>query len=195
MAKALKIIKDEHRSISAVLHGMHFLVGEIRAGRMQPDFSLLHAMLRYIQEFPDRIHHPKEDDYLYRAMRRHSSEAATVLDELEAEHGRGRELTDSLVGALGVYQRGGEGGVAAFGAALEAYAQFHWSHMREEEDIVMPLARRVLLPEDWAKIDAAFLSNNDPLMGIEASAEFRELFNRIANFAPAPIGLGPAPGG
>lgn len=192
MTKALEIIKDEHRSIAAVLHGLRYLVAEIDAGRMRPDFTLLGAMLRYIRDFPDATHHPKEDDYLYRAMRRRSEEAAAVLDELEAEHEQGRALTRNLMEALERYQRGEPGGQYAFATAVEAYAQFHWAHMRKEEDVVMPIARRVLASEDWAEIDGAFLSNNDPLVGIEAGAEFRQLFNRIADLAPAPLGLGPA---
>ena len=37
--------------------------------------------------------------------------------------------------------------------------------MREEEDVVLPLAVRVLLDEDWNEIDAAFAGDEDPLIG------------------------------
>jgi len=49
MPKALNVIKDEHRSLGAILRGFLYLVEEIRAGRMAPDFKLLHAMLYYLE--------------------------------------------------------------------------------------------------------------------------------------------------
>ena len=64
--------------------------------------------------------------------------------------------------------------------------------MSDEENEVIPLARKHLTPEDWDAIDAAFLGHADPLVGVEAGAEYRALFTRIVNLAPPPIGLGPA---
>lgn len=190
MAEAIKIIKAEHRSIAAILHGLRFLIGDIEAARRQPDFVLLAAMLRYLKEFPDRVHHPKEDDYLYRAIRRRSEEGAAILDELEGEHETGRRLTIELEAALQNYTADMAGGFPAFSSKLRAYSDFHWQHMRKEEDVVMPIARKVLRADDWAEIDSAFLSNNDPLVGVDAGEEFRALFQRIANLAPAPLGFG-----
>ena len=82
---------------------------------------------------------------------------------------------------------------AAFDAAVTAYVDFHWAHMRKEEDLVLPVAEASLTADDWKTIDAAFASNEDPLVGIDATRESRELFRRIVNLAPPPIGVGPAP--
>ncbi|MBN8508334.1 MAG: hypothetical protein J0L57_06955 [Burkholderiales bacterium] len=43
----------------------------------------------------------------------------------------------------------------------------------------------------WAPIDAAFKSNNDPMVGVDRQKEFRGLFRTVANPMPAPMGLGP----
>ncbi len=42
---ALAIIHDEHRSLSAVVHGLKFLVREMREKGVKPDFKLLLAIL------------------------------------------------------------------------------------------------------------------------------------------------------
>jgi branched-chain amino acid transport system ATP-binding protein len=63
----------------------------------------------------------------------------------------------------------------------------------KEEGKLFPLARKVLLPEDWEDINVAFANNDDPMFGENARAEFRSLLSRIVNYAPAPIGLGLAP--
>ncbi|HEY3563591.1 MAG TPA: hemerythrin domain-containing protein, partial [Casimicrobiaceae bacterium] len=62
---AISTLLDEHRSLAAVLHGMRYLVREIETARMRPDFGLLGAMVYYIDTFPERFHHPREDSYLF----------------------------------------------------------------------------------------------------------------------------------
>jgi len=193
MTTAINIIKDEHRSLGAVLHGFLYLVEEIEAGRLQPDFALLHAMRHYLEAFPERLHHPKEDGYLHPRMRMRSQEGAALLDALEQEHLRTRELTMDLATTLAQYEQTGSPGFAAFAAAVRAYADFHWAHMKREEEEVLPLAQRTLLPEDWTEIDAAFASNQDPIVAGEVSKEFRQLFRKIVTLAPPPIGVGPEP--
>ena len=74
----------------------------------------------------------------------------------------------------------------------DAYARFYFAHMAKEEQDVLPLAQQTLTPDDWADLDAAFLSNKDPLTGHEPEADYRALFTRIVNRVPAPIGLGAA---
>ncbi|HJQ59200.1 MAG TPA: hypothetical protein VJ890_20000, partial [Vineibacter sp.] len=81
-------------------------------------------------------------------------------------------------------------GLTAFRDSVASYAAFHWKHMRIEEDVVLRLAEKHFDAADWAEMEAAFAGNRDPLRGISASGEdFRALFTRIVNLAPAPIGL------
>jgi hypothetical protein len=61
--------------------------------------------------------------------------------------------------------------------------------MRKEEEQLLPLAQRHLTPEDWRVIDAAFAANADPIAGLQ-ERDLEKLFSRIANIAPAPVGLG-----
>jgi hypothetical protein len=65
--------------------------------------------------------------------------------------------------------------------------------MRKEEERVMPRAEQVFTAEDWARVDAAFAANDDPIGGLDSRRELRELFRRIVALAPAPLGVGPAP--
>jgi hemerythrin-like domain-containing protein len=189
--KALATIRDEHRSISAVLHGLRFLADEAGAGRMAPDYPLMEAMLGYIEAFPERLHHPKEDRYLFPALLARRPELQGVVAELEREHAAGRDAIETLKRALADYRARGDAGQPSFAAALARYIDFHWKHMTTEEQEILPAAEQSLMPQDWAPIDAAFASNDDPLVGVDASREMRELFRRIVHLAPPPIGLGP----
>jgi hemerythrin-like domain-containing protein len=94
--QALRIIYEEHRSLAAVLHGMLYLAHEIRDRRGKPNFELLGAMIYYIDAFPERFHHPKEDEYLFRLLRLRHPDAAPLLNRLEAEHRAGAEKIRTL---------------------------------------------------------------------------------------------------
>jgi len=189
---AMKVILREHGSIGSVLHGLRFLVQELRARRASPDFGLLRAMVHYIDAFPERLHHPKEDRYLFPRLRERTHEADEALDRLEAQHAQGARLTRDLETSIERYASGGAAAFEPFARLAEEYARFYWNHMREEEEQVLPVALRVLTSADWREIDAAFAQNEDPLAVGEGKEDLRALFHRIAMLAPAPIGLGSA---
>src|SRR5215470_5319879 len=189
--QSLRIIEDEHRSLAAVLHGMLHMVREIREHDATPSFDAFGAMVYYIDAFPERFHHPKEDRYLFRLLRLRCPRASALLDRLEEEHRIGAHKIRTLEQALARYQAGGDDEFPYFAAAVDDYADFHWKHMAAEENEVLPLAKEHLTKEDWDTIDAALLGHADPLVGIEAGTEFRGLFRRIVNLAPPPIGVGP----
>jgi hemerythrin-like domain-containing protein len=191
--KAIAIIQDEHRAITAVVEGLRQVVAGIAAGRMTPDHTLLAALFHYIEQFPERLHHPKEDDYLFARLRLRRPDVAPLLDGLHREHAIGRERFAELK-ALWERCRADPAALPQFAEGVERYAHFHWLHMRKEEEAVLPLAAEALLQEDWQAIDAAFASNNDPVVGVPASKAFRELFRHLVAIMPPPLGVGPEPG-
>lgn len=190
MHAAVTVIRQEHRSISAVVSALEYLAREIAAGS-EPDHELLTVVLDYIQAFPDRLHHPKEDRYLFSALRKRCPAAAPILDELEAEHRRGEQSTANLRYLLMRSRVGGAPACQAFASAVEAYATLHWAHMRKEEEQVLPLALQALTERDWSEIDAAFIANEDPIRGLPPREDFDALFRLIVTLAPPPLGVGP----
>lgn len=186
--QALRIISEDHSNMWRLATTIDHVAGEIEDGA-QVDPAFFSSVFDYIEQFVDRFHHPKEDDHLFRLLRLRSAKAAAILDSLQQEHRDGPQQLRTLRAAVA---QAAQGALAApeFVATLRAYTAGLKNHMRQEEKLVMPLARESLVPEDWAEIDRAFLDNEDPLFGDKAKAEFRELFHRIANLAPESIGLG-----
>lgn len=191
MSRYLSALYDEHRSIAAVLHAMEFLVAEQRAGRGRFDPKVFRAMLYYLDVFPERLHHPHEEEYLFPALRRRSAAAAAVLDRLGAEHAGGEAAIRGLEQALLRYVEGGDAEFPEFAAAVDRYVAGYRQHMSREENEVMPLAERVLTAEDWAGIEAAFARHADPLQDA-AGVDYQKIYSRIVAMAPAPLGLGPS---
>ena len=188
MSQSLDIIHDEHRALAAMLSSLRSLAGAIAAGRLKPDFGLFADMLRYIEEVPEKLHHPKETDYLFARLRPRCPEAEPVIARLVEEHRQGEARMAVLKNALEAYRTRGEAGFEGFNSALLHYIDQEWKHMNTEEKQIFPLARQHLTAADWAEIDAAFLANDNPWQG--AAGEYAALLTRIVNEAPAPVGLG-----
>lgn len=189
---ALTIIRDEHGALSAMLRSLSMLLAEHRRHGSLPDFSVLRAMLFYVDEFPEKLHHTKESELLFPKLRERCPQVAGVLERLDRDHARGEKAIRDLEHDLLAFEVLGEARRSAFENAVERYIEFYLSHMAVEENEVLPLAMKHLTAEDWAEIDAAFLANRDPLTGHEPADQYRPLFSKIVMSAPAPIGLGPA---
>ncbi len=186
----LRIIREEHAAVSAMLRSILLLLAQHRRQGTQPDFAALRAMLFYVDEFPEKRHHRKESELLFPKLRARSPLAREVLDRLDADHASGERSIRDLEHALLGFEMMGEPRRDAFEQAAQRYVDFYLAHMATEEQHILPLAERVLTAQDWADLDEAFTANRDPLTGHEPEAEYRALFTRIVNAVPAPIGLG-----
>jgi len=191
MRKAVRILRDEHRSISAVVQCLQQLTRLAQDPAIKPDFAVFRAMIYYIDNFPERLHHPKEDNYLFARLLRRSDAARALVEKLMAEHVEGARLVRELERAVLAFEETWPRGAEDLAAAVNAYAEFHWTHMRCEEQELLPLAETALIEEDWEAIEAAFAGNADPIADLREQ-DFDKLFTRIVNIAPAPIGLGEA---
>lgn len=189
MNQAIRIIHDEHRSISAVLSGLKELAKMARDSTVRPDFTVFRAMVYYIDGFPERMHHPKEDQHLFARLLQRDPSARALVDDLQLEHVTGARLVRDLEQAMLAYEQTWPAGGERFAEVVELYSKFHWSHMRREEHELIPLAEKALTPEDWTAIAAAFASNQDPIADLREK-DFAKLYQRIVALAPAPVGLG-----
>jgi len=189
-ASALTVIRQEHAALAAMLRSLPLLLEQARRRGELPDFGLLRAMLFYVDEFPEQLHHPKEDELLFPLVRERCPELAATLDQLERDHEHGERAIRDLEHALLAFEVLGEARREVFEHAVQGYVDFYLRHMAVEESQVLPAAQRVLDAADWATIDAAFAANRDPLTGHEPDDVYRPLFSRIVSRIPAPIGLG-----
>ena len=189
---ASQIIHDEHRALAAVLRSVLMLVEDGPGDESGRFFDVLRAMLFYIDEFPERLHHPKESNLLFPKLARAEPALLDVIRTLEAQHmdgeGRVRELQHLLL----AWELVGESRRLPFVQATQAYVKFYLEHMRVEETELLPAAERSLSAPDWAELDEAFGADPDPLAAGIHDSVYDRLFTRIVLSAPAPIGVGPA---
>ena len=189
MKESIRIIRDEHRSISSVLHALKHLARNAQDITVKADFRVFRALIRYIDEFPEQLHHPKEDKYLFARLAATCPEALPLIARLESEHKEGARLVRELERALILFEDAGTDKVAHFSDMVDLFTEFQWDHMRLEEKELLPLAERHFTPQDWRVVDEGFSSNSDPIAQIKEK-DFEALFSRLLSLAPAPVGLG-----
>ena len=185
MNKAVQTIWREHANMASVLACLRYLLGEIEKDAWAPDFQLLRDIIDYIEEFPEKMHHPKEEDYILVALARRRPESGTMLDKVREEHVKGAEMLADLRARLEAY----ESDPAAFDgfcAAARAYIDFERRHMAREERELLPLARRELSAEDWHEIETAFARNEDPLFGPRARRSSTNCSSTSSPLPPCP---------
>src|SRR5690349_15781037 len=189
---AIRIIREEHQALSAMLSSILLLLAQHRHQGTLPDFGALRAMLFYVDEFPEKRHHRKESELLFPKLRARTPISRELLDRLDDDHARGERKIREVEHALLAFEMLGEVRRQAFEQAVERYVDFYLAHMAMEEREILPLAEKVLTERDWEDLDAAFGENRDALAGCEPEEDYQDLFTRIVNAVPAPIGLGAA---
>ena len=189
--RSLQIIRDEHASLAAMLQSMRMLVERGPDASRRNFFDVLRAMLFYIDEFPERLHHPKESNLLFPRVVKAAPAVLGAVDRLERDHMHSEKAARELQHLLLAWELLGASRRQAFTEAIGRYVDFYLDHMHLEEAVILPEAEKVLSAADWADIDAAFARNADPLTGhYPPGGEYEKLFGLIVQHAPAPIGLG-----
>ncbi len=184
----VRVIRDEHSALSAMLRSILLLLAQHRARGTLPDFTALRSMLFYVDEFPKKRHHRNESELLFPKLRARTPLSRDLLDRLDEEHARGERNIRDLEHALLEFEMMGESRRMTFERAADHYVSFYLAHMALEEQQILPLAESVLTERDWAELDEAFVANRDPLTGDEPEPDYLKLFTRIVNAVPPPIG-------
>jgi hemerythrin-like domain-containing protein len=190
--RALRVIRDEHATLTAVMQALCIVTDGMAKGTLPADFKLLWSIIYYIEEYPELLHHPKEEQLLFPAVRRRTSALDETLAELGRQHGASLPHLNHIKTMLGRVEAQVPGALQQLAQLVERYSAFHWQHMRTEEDQVLSAAADVLVAADWEDIARGFDANIDLVQQGHAhdSQWFRSLFQRIVYLVPPPWGLG-----
>ena len=187
--RSITLLLNEHAELTAMLRAILRMVERGPQDAPERFFDVLRAMLFYIDEFPERFHHPKESNFLFPRLLRLAPALFPTIEKLEQDHLRGESLVHSLQNSLIAWEMLGECRSRAFTEAMREYAAFYLEHMRQEETVLFPAAASWLTEKDWKHIDAAFGASYAPFMGTDPThSTYDRLYFKIMASAPAPIG-------
>ena len=189
--RSLEIIRDEHSSLAAMLQSMRMLVDRGPVSDRKNFFDVLRAMLFYIDEFPERLHHPKETELLFPRVAKAAPEVGVAIARLDRDHEYTEHAVREIQHLLLGWELLGDARRQKFVDAFDKYVNLYLAHMQLEEQEILPAAEKHLSEADWQALDAEFEKNCDPLTGkYKPDPVYEQLFTRLVMNAPAPIGLG-----
>lgn len=177
---SLQIIRDEHTALAAMMRSLGAMIDRGPGDEPERYFDVMRATLFYVDEFPERKHHPKESKLLFPRLARLAPECNPVLEQLEKDHVGSEHAIRELQHLLLGWELVGDSRRHAFEDSARKYLDLYLVHMRLEDTVVLPLAEKVLTDADWVELDAAFATNCDPLTGkYPRDPIYDRLFTRI----------------
>ena len=158
--RSVKALHNEHIYMFSLLDSLAEQVGFIVGGK-DADYALLQDILDYMQNFPDRYHHPKEDLIYQRMALRDETIAAEVAALLD-EHRLLVSLSNRLAEAIAdVHMMPTVLKKARVGELCNEYEVCLRRHINTEESKILPRALEVLREEDWFLIDQNSIPINE----------------------------------
>jgi hemerythrin-like domain-containing protein len=188
MRPSAKVLANEHLALRGVARIIKMDALLIKGDRPVA-LEMLEDIIEYIKAFPDKFHHPKEEDYLFKAMRLRSEDTHEILDRIFLEHKKEYQLIEDFDASLQSFKKDPIGQKDNFADIAIQYSDFLNAHLDLENKKAFPMAEKVLTEEDWAEIDAAFSDNNDPIVAGAEKTRFDQLHKRIMDLGLPPFGM------
>ncbi len=139
------------------------------------------------------VHHDSEDELLYPLLLERAPEHQELFSRMDAQH---RSVISGLEAAQRAAERFGTSGSASDGKALadacESLLETLAPHLSEEEDEVLPIAARVISPEEWGALPGHALSQYTGTrvwlpFGLAIEALPDDLLEGMREYLPPPV--------
>ncbi len=147
------------------------------------DADHLEKILEFIKVFADKCHHGKEEDVLFPAM-----EEAGVPREggpigvMLMEHDLGRGFVKELTEAVKAYMVEDENAIKKIVESARRYVNLLKDHIYKEDNILYPLAERILSSEKQSELLEKFEAIEYEKVGAGAHERFHALVHRLKEF-------------
>jgi hemerythrin-like domain-containing protein len=176
MPAILEQLQIDHRNLRQLLR---VLEEEMEA--VHQDFDLMRQIVDYTLNYPDLIHHPREE-ILFRRLLERDPAAKAIVGDLTAEHRELARLTQRFAAALHNVEQDVEVPRALFHKLADDYITRSRQHMELEEAWFFPRLLAVLDDADWREFDR-LTETYDPLFGNAVERHYRALHERIVKIA------------
>ncbi len=179
--KATDILMQEHLLIEGVLDALERGAQTLGSGAETPKDFFLEAT-EFIRGFADDTHHRKEEGVLFKAMAEHgfSSEVGPVAVML-SEHEEARRYTQALTESAQKLHRGDRGAREDVIMYALSYVRHLRQHIMKENNILFPMADRVISGGEAAQIEADFARVEREEIGAGAHPKYEALARKLRN--------------
>ncbi|MCB1755189.1 MAG: hemerythrin domain-containing protein [Gammaproteobacteria bacterium] len=177
MQKLMAELRRDHRNIGRLLK---LLEGELdkMSNDGDPDLLLMLDIVDYVENYPDLVHHPREN-LVFAAYKAKSLEGAEIVDGLLEEHRLLPKMTRLFRTLL---EEVSDSAIIITRDELRAKAQEYIDRQREhlntEERLMFPMIESTLDEEDWHDLEATSPEYKDPLFDAEVD-RYQNILNYL----------------
>ncbi len=182
MISIIEQLRRDHRNMRQLLD---IIEREMKAylDDESPDFDLLRMIAEYAVNYPELVHHPKEN-LIYRRLVSRDPTLRTVIGDLVYEHQRLAKMTLHLAAAIAKAASDEQSSHDWIDSLVETYLSANRHHIMIEEEQLYPCALELLTPQEWSEIGAQATSVEDPVFGGKVAAAYLYLHKRITQEFP-----------
>jgi hemerythrin-like domain-containing protein len=139
-----RVLSDEHQLILRMIALVENNTALMEQGRFRNWQFFLDAV-DFIRNYADRFHHAKEEDVLFIELVENGMPAKnSPIEAMHMEHEQGRAFVRALEEAAQKAMDGEAGQVPLIAENARGYAALLRGHIDKEDNILYPLAERVL---------------------------------------------------
>jgi uncharacterized protein len=182
-----QLLMDDHQAAEKVLAAFELALAEVAP----PQPALVAKVVDFFVTYADQTHNQKEERYLFPLMEtRGIPRDAGPLAAMEAEHARSRALLGEWCAAAEAYIGGDQTALAELRDTFSQYAQVLKDHYWKENDILYPMALRVMSDADNAAVLAGIAEIEAGHGGSEARDGYYRLADDLAAVSLKDLSLG-----
>ena len=175
--KTMNELRTDHRNMIQLLDLLDAETVRL-ADCDEPDYDLVYDIMTYMSEYPDAVHHPKED-MIYRHLKSIQPDIDDSLKHIEVEHKALAEASHEIRRDIDAIAADGVVSREALAESLRKYSEDLRKHMYWEEKELFELADALDDDENWTILLKSYDEASDPLFGNQTERRFQKLFNGI----------------
>ena len=178
MHKIMKGLQKDHQNLAQVLEIMELQLERIAEGD-DVALALMFDASNYILNYPDMIHHPKENK-IFEVFKYRSSKESEALETLTQQHEdmpvatiKFQSMLDQAINGLGFISRDD------LVRSIQDYIELEWEHMNLEESVIFPLINETLNDKDWKLLEELIDADSDPMFNGNIEETYKTLYQSI----------------
>jgi hemerythrin-like domain-containing protein len=178
-------LKTEHRAIERMLAVLQMAAQRLDDSEpVRP--GLFRDALDFVRNFADRCHHGKEEQNLFPRMEeRGVPRVEGPLGVMLMEHDEGRDYVAAIADSIDAYDGGDASAVRVIVENARGYTGLLRDHIAKEDEVLFPMADRVLNSSDQREMEERFQRVEAEVMG----PGVRERYDRLLDDLERELGL------
>lgn len=171
----------EHNAIKIMLSIMSKIAENIKNDKGVDTYDI-EKIVDFLKTFADKCHHGKEENALFPALveagiQKEGGPVGVMLHE----HVVGREYIKDISSSNEKYIIGSSESIQLIAESLSNYINLLHKHIQKEENILFPMAEKVLSIQKQNKIFDQFEKIEEDVIGHGVHEQYHELLNELKN--------------